>query len=198
MANPFTTARAATATEGQVKFLADLLGQKQLGQMRDSYAQRAREIRDAIGAGTLDRLEPPLTKEGASALITLLKVLDDVPRVDTPLADAGDVEGFYTLAGRDERANGLDHEAGAVNIYKIQRAVHGSGRPYAKVLDPETGDWIISRGAVREVLRSGERLTLEAARELGHLYGRCIACGRTLTVEASIKAGIGPVCATKF
>ncbi|UAJ15479.1 hypothetical protein SEA_PUPPERS_48 [Gordonia phage Puppers] len=191
MANPFTTATEAPATEGQVKFLADLLGRKNLGQMSPSYRERAEEIRAAIAGHRLQLLGRPLTKAGASALITLLKAMDDA------LDLSEGMEGFWTLV-RDERANGLDHEEGARNVYKVQRAVHGSGRLYAKVLDPETGDWIISRGAVRDLRQEGQRLTLEVAKDLGHLYGRCIACGRTLTDEASIRAGIGPVCAAKF
>ena len=80
----------------------------------------------------------------------------------------------------------------------MQIAVHGSGKPYAKLLDTATGNFDYSPGLVNEVRASGTRLTLERAKELGHLYGRCIRCGATLTDEGSIAAGIGPVCATKF
>lgn len=32
----------------------------------------------------------------------------------------------------------------------------------------------------------------------GSLYGICCVCGRTLTDESSIAAGIGPICSQKF
>jgi len=32
----------------------------------------------------------------------------------------------------------------------------------------------------------------------GKLAGRCCSCGRELTDDDSIEAGIGPVCARKF
>ena len=83
-------------------------------------------------------------------------------------------------------------------ILKIVHAVHGSGNQYGKVLDTETGKFDYISGGARLVRETGTKLTLERARELGHLYGMCIRCGATLTDEDSIAAGIGPVCATKF
>lgn len=60
-------------------------------------------------------------------------------------------------------------------------------------------NWQKIVGAVR-VLREqgGRKMTLEEAEEFGALYGFCCVCGRTLTRESSIEAGIGPVCADKF
>lgn len=204
-------AQVDPATPGQVKFLRSLLAERDYSDGSAKYVNRALAITFAIEcAYTVQPAEigpevnhqlvstghDPLTKTGASTLIQLLKVQ---PRraAETDIEDE-DLEGFWTLV-RDERSNGLDHADGAENIYKVQRAVHGSGHLYAKVLDPETGEWIIARGAVTE-LRAGKgtALTLDRAKELGHLYGRCISCGRTLTNESSIEAGIGPVCATKF
>jgi len=92
-------------------------------------------------------------------------------------------------------------------IYKVQKAVHGSGRNYAKRLvqvlanDPKTGKpkfrFDYAPGFVFE-LRAEHKLSLEQAKEFGALYGSCVVCGRTLTRETSIAAGIGPVCASKF
>lgn len=80
-------------------------------------------------------------------------------------------------------------------VYKVQRAVHGSGNLYAKVLNDFTGRFEYTSGAIT-LLRNGkaEKLTLERAKELGKLYGRCMICGATLTDEKSIAMGIGPVC----
>lgn len=91
-------------------------------------------------------------------------------------------------------------------IYKVQIAVHGSRKPYAKALVPH--DTVAGQprppwhfqytpGAVRE-LGPEHKLTLEQAKEFGALYGTCCVCGKTLTDEKSIAAGIGPVCARKF
>lgn len=118
-------------------------------------------------------------------------------------------EGFYCMDG---------------TVYKVQIAVHGSGKPYAKALICELltpqevekefarlatgykpsgdqvfskGRWEYARGVVRQ-LRPEHRLTREQAAELGKLYGCCVRCGATLTREESIERGMGPVCAGKM
>lgn len=87
-------------------------------------------------------------------------------------------------------------------IYKVQHAVHGSGKQYAKRLVPPTqeGDratFEYAPGMVRK-LRPEHRMTMDQAREFGALYGTCCQCGRVLTNEDSIEAGIGPICAGKL
>lgn len=93
-------------------------------------------------------------------------------------------------------------------IYKVQRAVHGSGNLYAKRLvervTPKvmktktvTHDFEYAPGMVRR-LTAADKMSLEEAKEWGVLYGSCCRCGATLTDEKSIANGIGPVCASKF
>lgn len=85
-------------------------------------------------------------------------------------------------------------------IYKVQVAVHGSGQLYAKrleVLAHGTAQWVYAPGVVK-TLTEADRLTLDEAVKFGQLYGVCAQCGRTLTDEASIARGIGPVCAGKL
>lgn len=102
-------------------------------------------------------------------------------------------------------------------IYKVQRAVHGSGHLYAKRLfiveGPEDsvmgldgqqklvsekhGEFRMERGAIRR-LRPEWKLNRERAQALGKLYGFCIRCGATLTDETSIAQGMGPVCAGRW
>lgn len=100
-------------------------------------------------------------------------------------------------------------------IFKVQRAVHRSGHPYAKqlVLDFDCDDcdsgtpcgngctptvqFVYVPGALRE-LGPTTVMKLEEAKAFGALYGTCCVCGRTLTDENSIAAGVGPVCAEKF
>lgn len=106
------------------------------------------------------------------------------------------------------------------DIYKVQIAVHRSGRPYAKLLvltelaDEELnaeqlkakiadlgktfhrGHWEYAPGAIKG-LRAENRLTVDEAVNLGRLYGMCVRCGKTLTKEESIERGMGDVCAGK-
>lgn len=97
-------------------------------------------------------------------------------------------EGFYSLKGK---------------VYKVQRAIHGSGHLYAKVLIPPNRNagetkahWAMASGFYK-MLTPAMRLQREEAVKFGKLYGVCCICGRTLTNEESIEAGIGPVCAGK-
>lgn len=83
------------------------------------------------------------------------------------------------------------------DIVKVQHAVHGSGRQYAKRLIAGTTSWEYAPGLIRS-LTAADALTLDRAREYGALYGVCAVCGRTLTDEDSIAAGIGPVCAARL
>lgn len=53
-------------------------------------------------------------------------------------------------------------------------------------------------GMAYRFVKAEQRMTLEEAKQFGAIYGVCCNCGRTLTDEASIEAGIGPVCATKI
>jgi hypothetical protein len=51
---------------------------------------------------------------------------------------------------------------------------------------------------VRAMLDEFEGAPLQAAIKYGKLSGRCCSCGRELTNDGSIDAGIGPICAQKF
>lgn len=82
-------------------------------------------------------------------------------------------------------------------VFKVQKAVHGSGHLYAKLLDTATKKFVYAPGMVGK-LRAEHKMTLEQAKEYGALYGICCNCCATLTNEVSIEAGIGPVCAKKF
>lgn len=101
---------------------------------------------------------------------------------DNPAPEIAD--GFYELT--DGR------------IVKVQHAVHGSGKQYAKVLDIGLGRFDYAPGLIRKIEQYGTLLTLERARELGQLYGMCIRCGATLTDEDSIARGMGPICAGRW
>jgi hypothetical protein len=105
--------------------------------------------------------------------------------------DNGEIEGMHKVGDR---------------IFKVQRAVHGSGHLYAKelVMDPNESDaaeptfsFQYAAGAIR-LLSQETLLSLEDAKAFGALYGVCCVCAATLTDEKSIEAGIGPVCGKRF
>lgn len=84
-------------------------------------------------------------------------------------------------------------------IVKVQVAVNGSGNLYAKRLVPNgtSGTFEYAPGLITK-LTPDDRMTVEEAAEFGKLYGFCCVCGRTLTDEGSIAAGIGPICAGRL
>lgn len=82
-------------------------------------------------------------------------------------------------------------------VYKVQRAVHGSGNLYAKEFNTEIKKFEYATGAVYR-LAATDRMTLEQAKEYSALYGVCIRCSKTLTKEESIERAMGDVCASKF
>jgi hypothetical protein len=57
--------------------------------------------------------------------------------------------------------------------------------------------WIYAGARVLGSLRESWRLTLDEAKEFGELYGVCVRCGRTLTLEQSIEEAMGRICASK-
>lgn len=226
--NPFSIAteinadRAATVR--QIEFLKDLLTEREWSTGSTKYVNRAAQINVAITLATRPNWKtelagkgvqahhlgervneimdvagaPVLTRSGASKLIELLKA--QPRKAAQPVAEAM-VDEVLPVTTTGEIADGFyefTYDHGKVAIAKVVHAVHGSGHQYAKQLDPETGTFEYVGGLLAEVRQSGVPLSLERAKELGHLYGRCIRCGRTLTDEASIAAGIGPVCAGKF
>ncbi len=93
-------------------------------------------------------------------------------------------DGFYYLPAQD---------GDELRVFKLQHAVHGSGNQYAKELLAGTFEYQ-GRGPLSLDLQP---MTMEVAQQYGRLYGVCCRCGRTLTDEGSIEAGIGPVCAGK-
>lgn len=184
--NPFTDTldapAPALATERQLSFLRDLMLEKaQIKGMDMGAAEKS-----------VDAWLPSLSKTYASTQIGEIKqwLADHRAAVDAVRSIPGGPtapeleDGFYVLP--DQR------------IVKIVHAVHGSGRQYGKTLNTETGNFELLRGAVALVRKGGTALTLDRAKELGHLYGMCIRCGATLTDETSIANGIGPICAQRF
>ena len=142
----------------------------------------------------------------STAAAAALNVLRDVwvPGYGVPRAAASEVIEHLLAAPKKDTASAVEAPEGMHRldgvIYKVQRAVHGSGNLYAKALvEDGAGGWMFeyAPGVVRN-LSEATKMSLEEAKQFGALYGTCCVCGRTLTSEASIEAGIGPVCSGKF
>lgn len=178
-----TDSPVALATPKQVDTINKLADRKEGGALALQVALKARNV---TGPDQLSRTD-------ASKLLQILFDAQWKPRTTGPATPLPD--GMYRLDGE---------------IYKVQHAVHGSGKQYAKRLTqkPQTfeftrgfegGNWtfVYAPGVVHK-LRPEHALTIEQAKEFGALYGTCCVCGRTLTDERSIAEGIGPKCAQSF
>lgn len=194
---PALPSNVQPASEKQVQFVKKLLAEKNLAMI----AELALAIQDSLESG--------LTKQAASAAIDALLPL---PRTALAHDDGNAVgEGYYLLDG---------------TAYKVVKA-KGSGNLYAKKfvaapapcpghLDHSTpsafdapflycaepcgavkAGYEYAPGAMR-LLTGAARLTLEQAAEMGRATGTCVVCGRLLTAEESVLAGIGPVCAARL
>lgn len=181
-----------TATVKQIEFINRLQSERRWEDI-PALEQQVTDARFAWRKGEF-------SKRDASLLIHNLDLAGR--REVAPIIEEVSIEGMHRLDGQ---------------IYKVQVAVHGSGRPYAKILvtdlvgtcggcekcDGEDrcpvyeSRFDYAAGVVRR-LSLETRLSLDEAKEFGAVYGVCCVCSRTLTNEASIEAGIGPVCAGKF
>lgn len=117
-----------------------------------------------------------LSKKEASGVIDMMFKLPSIKKTSFVKVE----DGFYVLNDK---------------IFKVQTSPD-TGRTYAKQLT-SSGSFVYAPGMVGK-LAKGQKLTLEVAKKYGKLYGMCVVCGRTLTDEQSIAAGIGPICAAKF
>jgi hypothetical protein len=172
-------------TEGQMKFVTDLRAAWQ--EAEDEIARLTG--REARRPAWVD----PASREEASAMIDRGKDARDAIR-----AELREARRSVRVAGRVEVTEGMwivgeIIEGMQPEIYKVQIAVHGSGRPYAKRLYAD--GFAYEQGGMRRIAEAGRKMTLDEAKSYGRLYGVCCKCGATLTDERSIEAGIGPVCA---
>ena len=126
---------------------------------------------------TLDVDLDTLTKQSASELISALLALPK-QTADKPMVPVG----FYL--------NGDD-------VYRVVQSKSNTNNFYAKRLDVHSGRWEYAPGAIKNLV-DAPKLTIEVAASMGARYGICVVCGRTLTAEESVEAGIGPICSGKL
>lgn len=172
--SPAAPATGNTASQKQINLINRLKGERDL---------TGADIRRSLELG---REQWRLGQFGTGEASALIDDLLAAPRPEAPA----------TSAPAAEVPEGM-HKLGP-NIFKVQRSPQ-TGRLYAKRLDGKGDDWgfVYAPGAIRS-LSTETVMTLEQAKEFGVLYGTCCRCGRTLTDEGSIAAGIGPVCASYF
>jgi len=158
----------------QLKLILKLLGEKELNEGLQKYAGK-----------TAAELEQELTGGWGGTASQIIDALFKAPKKAAAAVQREEApEGIHYLDGK---------------VYKVQVAVHGSGRKYVKQLDAEAGGWeYLGRNGVFHKLSENTLMTLEDAASFGKLYGMCCVCGATLTDEGSISAGIGPVCRDKL
>ena len=131
-----------------------------------------------------------------AALDDPISGIAEVPMIITAADETPAPELPETRVSREPAGEGM-FKAPDGTIYKVQRAVHGSGRLYAKrlvVTGGLEGEFVMAPGAYSRI-DPAWRMSLAEAAAFGSLYGFCVRCGRTLTDEISIANGIGPVCA---
>jgi hypothetical protein len=158
------------ATEPQIRYVRNMIAQKDM-------PEATRElVRETLAKG--------LTFEKAQQIIPILKRFPWAPKERKERAE----DGMYWMP--------------EVGIFRVQTAPGTDFRmaKRLKVIDLGNGK---KKGRFERQdnmvykLKPEHRMTEEEAVKYGALYGFCIVCGRTLTDEDSIAAGIGPVCAEK-
>lgn len=143
----------------------------QLSYIKSLAARKGFELPNNIDA---------MPKASASRMIQTLIEMKDSTITPTASTTEAVTEGMYTVGTR---------------IFKVQ-AARSTGNLYAKELIDGSYEYVA--GAISIVRREGVRMTIEQAKAYGKQTGTCCVCSRELTVQASIDAGIGPVCASKF
>jgi hypothetical protein len=92
----------------------------------------------------------------------------------------------------------------AVGAYELDGTVYSvrkgnySGKIHAVVYDPDQKKWVDDLTKSIYKLKDEHRLTLSRATQLSVAVGSCVHCGRTLTLQKSVVAGMGRVCASKY
>lgn len=174
------------ATAKQISYINTLIAQRAEIFTNAGDTVAAQAVLDAaatIDMSDIDRNAIDNLKAGNAKLRKTIKPLTSTKPASDALTD-----GMYRIA--DGR------------IFKLQwnrEKTHVYGKELITTTDADGtfAEFVYTPGILR-LLTLADKMSLEEAKEYGALYGTCCVCARTLTNEASIEAGIGPVCATKF
>jgi hypothetical protein len=170
-----------TITAKQVEFIEKLKGERVHGAL---YVQTQL---NSYGIESVNEL----TRAGASNIIGVLLL---EPKVEKALETAFTAPKKVTV-----NAEGLYRNAEGQYI-KVVRSKN-SGNLYAKRLQYAQGDkkgsFVYEPGLIFTI-EPHQKVTLEEGLKFSGKIGFCCMCGRTLTAKASVEAGIGPICSSKF
>lgn len=203
LANPLRSADNNNATDKQIAFIESLLNDRDDTKLSERHQFLVAQVRkgNAIpkrsASELIDKLKTAPRRQWVAKVTEQAAPQTDAPRPATarPARVPVTEDGLYLTPEGD--------------IYKVQVAVHGSGRLYAKKLvkldEPRemakgvrTHEFVRDPGAINR-LSATMKMTLEQMKKFGNdpesaLYGTCCNCGMTLTDEVSIREGLGPVC----
>lgn len=101
------------------------------------------------------------------------------------------------LVWKDSKEPLTDEELTWFSDPEVAQDYKKGGEHYGEIV----GRFVKETGAItqlRAIENEARLATLEESKEFGQLYGICCLCGRLLTDEDSIAAGIGPICAGKY
>lgn len=182
------------ATENQLNTLIKMMGLKNANGAPIIAAMGIEKARD----GRKDEISFTEAKAAISFLINDAPWLPREAQNKPPTNKSNKPEN----TSRKEVEKGLYLVDG--DVYKVQIAVHGSGKPYAKKLDFQTGKFEYANGAIYNV-NFRAPMTKEEAQEIAKKYrsnveleSYCFICGLPLTDETSMDRGIGPICWSKL
>jgi hypothetical protein len=172
---PKTAAAAAStplASAKQVAFIISLLADRVLP---DCFT--------VVEEAQVAALTSSAARDMITALLARPKVAVKPVTKDTPVAERQD--GMYLKDGV---------------VFKVQYNLSKTGLYAKRLVQDGHGEahFDYAGSLAKNGLKAEHRMTLAQAKEYGSLYGTCCNCGRTLTDEDSIAAGIGPICAKKF
>lgn len=198
------------ASQKQLKWLRDLLESKDYSAFPADWrgwcdtirGQFAACVGEGYEAGALNTWllingRIPVSHEDFQRVLPKLQAAQQVKvaipglpgvMVEKPVAVAEVEDGVYKVG---------------VTIFKVKHSQTGKQWAHKLVVDSErlgekgghvAGKFVYAGTVARNGITPEAKLTYEAAKEFGALYGVCCCCGRLLTNELSIHLGIGPVC----
>lgn len=171
------------ATDKQLVFIDDLFQNRDLtGESRPKYRAR---LLDLVNIEA--RRNMTLTQ--ASAFIEYLLSFPEKARTPEAARQDDIPAGLYAVPNDDN----------SISFFKVDVPETGKWAGYTFVTRQVSDDFLrMSRRQQDEAKQAIREFGFEAATRLyGLELGVCGVCGRTLTSETSLGAGIGPVCADK-
>jgi hypothetical protein len=214
--NQYGTFKVHYCSPAQARFIARLLDER----VHDFKITDATRVNKKHASRIIDQLLKcpkkiidPVSEKQLSYLDLLIKTRANADQYTDLFLQAENKSAIFSL-DRDQAKNLIDQlvrlpknqksevdlEVGAYLhdgiVYSVRKN-SGSGRLHAFSFNADRKQWVFVRDMVYKITQE-ERLTLAQAMQFGASTGYCVHCGRTLTVQKSVVAGMGRVCATKY